>query len=58
MIGQAISRVLELDEIGLSQTLVVGLLSLPIIVEVVVGHLGMVLGIAIAILTVLEGEGP
>ena len=58
VIGLAISRIFDFHEIGLSQALVVGLLSLPIIIKIIVSHLGMVLGIAVAVLTVLEGEGP
>ena len=58
MIGLAVLRVLNLNEVGLCQALVVRLLSLPVVVEVVVGHLSMVLGVAISVLTILEGEGP
>ena len=58
MIGLAILRVLNLDEIGLGQTLVIRLFCLPVIIEVIIGHLSVVLGIAITILTILEGEGP
>ena len=58
MIGQAISRVLELDEIGLSQTLVVGLLSLPVVVEVIISHLCVVLLVTLLVLAILEGKSP
>ena len=58
MIGFAIFRVLNLHKVSLCQSLVVGLLTFPVVVEVIVGHLGMVLRIAIAVLTVLEWEGP
>ena len=58
VIGLAIFRVLDLDEVGFGQTLVVGLLSLPVVVEIIIGHLGVVLRIAIAVFAVLEWEGP
>ena len=58
MVGLAVGGILDLHEIGLCQALVIGLLSLPVIVEVIISHLGMVLGVAVAILTILEGEGP
>ena len=58
VVGFAVLRVHNLNEVSLGQTLVVGLLSKPVVVKVVVRNLGVVLAVAAAVLTVLERECP
>ena len=48
----------EFYKIGLGKTLVIGVLSLPVVIYVIIGSLSMVLAVALTMLTVLERECP
>ena len=51
-------RIGKFNKVGLGKTLVIGVLSLPVVIYVIIGSLSMVLAVALTILTVLEGECP
>ena len=48
----------EFYKIGLGKTLVIGVLSLPVVIYVIIGSLSMVLAVALTMLTVLIRAGP
>ena len=58
MVNLTIFWVLDLGEVSLCQTLVGRLLLLPVVVEVIISNLGVVLSVALAVLTILEWECP
>ena len=58
IVGFAVFGVHNFGEVGFGQTLVVGLLSKPVVVKVVVRNFGVVLAVAAAVLAVLERECP
>ena len=58
MIYLVILGVYNLCEIGCCQTLVIRLLCKPVIIKVIIGNLGVILLVLLAVLAVLEGECP